>query len=105
MHPDPWIVVHVKNDSSQDVIGMTIKNENGIVEYTGLRKGAEARIPVSQYGEGNYTIAIKLSNGSICISEIGYIEPGVEATELVTDDGVINDMYKKLGQSPNKCVN
>ena len=105
MYPDPWIVVRVKNNSSQDIIGMSIKNENGSVDHIGVRKGNEVRVPVSQFGEGNYTIELRLRNGSVCASEIGYIESGSEATEWVTDEGVINDMYKKLGHSPYKCVN
>ena len=105
MHPDPWIVVHVKNNSSEDVVGMTIKNENGSVEHVGVKKGKAVRVPVSQFGEGNYTIELRLKNGAVCASEIGYIESGDEAVEWLTDEGVINDMYKRAGHPPKKCVN
>ncbi len=105
IYPDPWIVIHVKNDSSQDVVGMSIKNENGSVEHVGIQKGQDVRVPVSQFGEGNYTIQLTLQNGAVCGSEIGYIESGSKAIEWVTDEGVINDVYKRLGYPPNKCAN
>ena len=105
INPDPWIVVHVRNNSSQDVVGISINNENGSIEHKGVRKGSEVRIPVSQFGEGNYTVKFILKNGLVCGSENGYIESGSETTEWITDEGVINDVYKQLGHEPNKCVN
>lgn len=105
MHPDPWVVINIKNYASQDIVGISVESKRGIVKHSGLRKDSEMKLPVSHVGEGSYLINFTMEDGTVCKSGAGYVESGYLTVEWITDEGAINDMQKNLGYVPNKCLN
>ena len=103
-HPDPWVMIEVHNQSSQDIVGILVENKSGRVNHSGMKKDTTITIPIYHTGEGNYSIVFTMKDGSICSSGDGYVESGYERVEWVTDNGAINEMYKKLGNSPKQCT-
>lgn len=101
IEPDPWVIVHVKNQSSHKIKEIVIENENGTVKYYGLDKKSECKIPISLSGAGTYTIYYTLENHTKCKNFHAYVERGYETTEWITDEGTKNDDFNnKL----NKCI-
>ncbi|HLD69012.1 MAG TPA: hypothetical protein VJA19_23605 [Pseudomonas sp.] len=95
MSPVPWIVIDIKNQASQDIVGVSVENVEGVVKHSGLNKGAEMRLPVSHARDGGYKITFFMKNGAVFTSGSDYAEPGSSVVALVTDQCFVT----------NKCIN
>lgn len=100
-HPTPWFLIKVYNQSSQAIAVIEAETDLATATHGRLGSGQQLQLPVAHTGAGSYQIRFTLDDGSVCSSGLGYIENGYTVTEVVSDEGVINDMT--AGAQLNKC--
>ena len=104
IHPRPWVVMNVKNISSQDIVAVHIDGKNGSAEYSGVKKGRGLRYPILHIGEGDYRVTFTMADGRSCESGSLYVQSGSSTTEWVSDSGALNDSAKRLNHEPTPCI-
>ena len=91
---DPWIELHVENQTDQSIARIHIETfasavasdsepRIGVTEYFDIKQHSQLILPVAFYRKGSYQIEFELADGTICRRKNSYVEPGAFIFEVL----------------------